>query len=93
MPGVPTFTEMDFPEVQASAWFGYFAPVKTPKPVLDKLRAEFLKAVNTREVRQQLLVNGMYPVGDGPEQLTRTLQADTARWAQVVKATNFKAAD
>ena len=93
MPGVPTFTEMGFPDVQASAWFGYFAPVKTPKPVLDKLRAEFMKAVNTREVRQQLLVNGMYPVGDGPEQLTRTLQADTARWAQVVKATNFKAAD
>ncbi len=93
MPGVPTFTELGYPAVQASAWFAYFAPVKTPKPILDKLRAEFMKAVNTREVRQQLLLNGMYPVGDDYQQLARTLQADTARWAKIVQAANFKAAD
>ena len=93
MPGVPTFTELGYAAVQASAWFAYFAPVKTPKPILDKLRAEFMKAVNTREVRQQLLVNGMYPVGDDYQQLARTLQADTARWAKIVQATNFKASD
>ena len=93
MPGVPTFAEQGLKDVVASAWFGYYAPAKTPKPVLDKLRAEFTKAVNSREVRQQLLVNGMYPVGDGPDALLKTMREDTARWAQVIKATGFKAAD
>ncbi len=93
MPGVPTFAEQGLKDVVASAWFGYYAPAKTPRPVLDKLRAEFTKAVNSREVRQQLLVNGMYPVGDGPDALLKTMREDTARWAQVIKATGFKAAD
>jgi tripartite-type tricarboxylate transporter receptor subunit TctC len=93
MPGTPTFAEQGYAEVMASAWFAYYAPAKTPKPVLDKLRAEFMKAVNSREVRQQLLVNGMYPVGDGPEALVKTMREDTQRWARVVKGTGFKATE
>ena len=93
MPGVPTFVELGYRDVVASAWFSYYAPRKTPRPVLDKLRAEFARAVNSREVRQQLLLNGMYPVGDGPEELARTMKLDTARWGQVVKATGFVATE
>jgi tripartite-type tricarboxylate transporter receptor subunit TctC len=93
MPSIPTFTELGYQDVIASAWFAYYAPARTPKPVLDRLRAEFARAVNTREVRQQLLLNGMYPVGDGPEALTRTMQEDSARWARIMKATNFVATD
>jgi tripartite-type tricarboxylate transporter receptor subunit TctC len=93
MPGVPTFVELGHRDVVASAWFSYYAPRKTPKPVLDKLRAEFARAVNSREVRQQLLLNGMYPVGDGPDELIKTMKLDTARWGQVVKATGFVATE
>lgn len=91
MPAIPTFVESGYKDVVASAWFSYYAPAKTPKQVLEKLRAEFAKAVNSREVRQQLLLNGMYPVGDGPEALTATMRADTERWARIMKATNFVA--
>jgi tripartite-type tricarboxylate transporter receptor subunit TctC len=93
MPAVPSFTELGLPDVVASAWFSYYAPAKTPKPVVDKLRAEFARAVNSREVRQQLIVNGMYPVGDGPEQLLKTMREDTERWGKIMKATNFVATD
>ncbi len=93
MPAVPTFVELGYPDVIAAAWFSYYAPAKTPKPVVDKLRAEFTKAVNSREVRQQLLVNGMYPVGDGPDVLLKTMREDTARWGKIMKATNFVATD
>ncbi len=89
LPSIPTFGEQGYKDVQASAWFSYYAPARTPKPVLDKLRAEFMKAVNSREVRQQLLLNGMYPVGDGPEAVHKTMREDTERWARVVKATGF----
>jgi tripartite-type tricarboxylate transporter receptor subunit TctC len=77
LPAVPSFVELGFPEVIATAWFAYFAPARTPPEVLALLRRELLRAVNTREVRQQLLLNGMYPVGDGPEALAQTLREDT----------------
>lgn len=93
MPAIPTFTEQGYKDVVASAWFSYYAPARTPQPIVDRLRAEFAKAVNSREVRQQLLVNGMYPVGDGPEALLQTMRDDTARWGRIMRATNFVATD
>jgi tripartite-type tricarboxylate transporter receptor subunit TctC len=93
MPQVPTFVELGYKEVQASAWFAYYAPARTPPAVVARLRSELLKAVNAREVRQQLLVNGMYPVGDGPEALLKTMQADTERWGRIIRATQFTAND
>lgn len=93
MPAIPTFVELGYKDVIAAAWFSYYAPAKTPKPVVDRLRAEFTRAVNSREVRQQLLFNGMYPVGDGPDVLLKTMREDTDRWAKIMKATNFVAAD
>ena len=93
MPAVPTFAELGYKDVIASAWFAYYAPARTPAPVVEKLRTELLKAVNSREVRQQLIVAGMYPVGDGPEALVRTMREDTERWARIMRATNFTASD
>lgn len=93
MPEIPTFVELGFKEVIASAWFSYYVPAKTPKPVVERLRSEFLKAVNSREVRQQLLLNGMYPVGDGPDALLKTMREDTERWGRIMKATNFVATE
>lgn len=93
MPVVPTFVELGYRDVVAAAWFSYYAPARTPQPVLEKLRAEFARAVNSREVRQQLLLNGMYPVGDAPEVLVKTMKDDTERWGRIMRATNFVATD
>ena len=93
MPALPSFVEGGYKDVVATAWFAYYAPLKTPKPVVDKLRAEFTRAVNSREVRQQLLANGMYPVADDAEALLKTMREDTARWGAIMKAVNFQAND
>jgi tripartite-type tricarboxylate transporter receptor subunit TctC len=93
MPSLPTFAEAGYKDVVAAAWFAYYAPRNTPQPIVDKLRAEFTRAVNAREVRQQLLQNGMYPVGDGPEALLKTMREDTARWGGIMRAVNFTAND
>jgi len=93
MPNLPSFAESGYKDVVATAWFAYYARLKTPQPIIDKLRAEFTRAVNTREVRQQLLQNGMYPVGDNSEALLKTMREDTARWAGIMKAVNFQAND
>lgn len=93
MPALPSFVEGGYKDVVATAWFAYYAPLKTPKPVVDKLRAEFTRAVNSREVRQQLLANGMYPIADDADTLLKTMREDTARWGAIMKAVNFQAND
>jgi tripartite-type tricarboxylate transporter receptor subunit TctC len=93
MPSLPTFVEGGYKDVVATAWFAFYAPAKTPKPIVDRLRAEFMRAVNSREVRQQLLQNGMYPTGDNAEALVKTMREDTARWSTIMKAVNFQAND
>ena len=93
MPALPSFVEGGYKDVVATAWFAYYAPLKTPRPVVDKLRAEFTRAVNAREVRQQLLANGMYPIADDAETLRKTMREDTARWGAIMKAVNFQAND
>ncbi len=91
LPDVPTMAEQGFPKLQASAWFSYLAPAKTPHAVLQRLNAEFNKAIVARDVRQQLLAAGMYPVGGTPAELTRKIKEDSAQWSRVVKATGFVA--
>lgn len=91
MPNLPTFVEAGYKEVVATAWFAYYAPLKTPAPVVERLRAEFTRAVNKREVRQLLLQNGMYPVADDGAALLKTMREDTARWTAIMKAVNFQA--
>lgn len=93
MPNLPSFVEAGYKEVVATAWFAYYAPLRTPQATIERLRAEFTRAVNAREVRQLLLQNGMYPVADGHEALLRTMREDTARWAGIMKAVNFQAND
>lgn len=93
MPDRPTFVEAGYRDVVATAWFAYYAPLKTPAGTVERLRAEFTRAVNTREVRQLLLQNGMVPVADGPQALLRTMREDTARWTGIMRAVNFQATD
>jgi tripartite-type tricarboxylate transporter receptor subunit TctC len=91
LPDVPTFVELGFPKVNATAWFSYLAPAKTPKAVVDRLNSEFNRAINSREVRQQLLGAGMYPVGGTRAELTQKIRDDSAQWARVIKSTGFVA--
>ena len=93
MPSVPTLVGLGYKDVIATAWFAYYAPAKTPPAIVERLRAEFLRAVNSRELRTQLLINGMYPVGDGADVLLKTMRDDTDRWGRIMRATNFSASD
>lgn len=93
MPDRPTFVEAGYRDVVATAWFAYYAPSKTPAPVVARLRAEFTRALNTRAVRQTLLHNGMVPLADGPEILLRTMREDTERWTNIMRAVGFQATD
>jgi tripartite-type tricarboxylate transporter receptor subunit TctC len=85
MPDVPTLKELGI-DVVAHAWWGILAPAGTPKPIIDKLHAELVKAIKLPEVNKILTeTQGMDVVALSPEATQKFIVDAIARWGRVVK--------
>jgi tripartite-type tricarboxylate transporter receptor subunit TctC len=91
LPNVPTAIEAGMPKLDATSWFGVFAPAKTPKPIIDKLTAEIAKVMATPAFKQKASELGATADYMNPQQLTDYSTAELARWAQVVKTAKVEA--
>jgi tripartite-type tricarboxylate transporter receptor subunit TctC len=89
LPNVPTSKEAGLPDWQASAWNALFAPKGTAKPILDKLNAAVVKALDDENVRKRLLELGSeIPTKEQrtPQALADLVKSETERWGTVIKA-------
>lgn len=91
VPTVPTVAEAGVPGYEVTVWYGILATGRTPKPIVDKLNAEIVKALQSADVRQQLTGLGLDPVGSSPEEFGAKVRAEIAQWAKVVKQAGIKA--
>ena len=89
-PDIPTVAESGVPGYDVTAFYGLSAPVKTPKPILDRLHAEAVRAINAPDIREKLQSLGADPVGNTPEQYAAFMQAEIAKWGKVIKAAGIK---
>ncbi len=85
LPDVPTMMESGLPGFEATAWYCMVAPAGTPRPIIDKVRAALVKAMETRQVRQRLLDEGAAPESSTPEELGAFIRAEMEKWARAVK--------
>jgi tripartite-type tricarboxylate transporter receptor subunit TctC len=90
LPEVPTFAELGYPGVAVSLWYGLLAPAGTPQPVLDRLNRETVKALNAPEVREKLLAQGAEPMPGSAQAFASFMQAESAKWAPVVRQAGVK---
>jgi tripartite-type tricarboxylate transporter receptor subunit TctC len=90
LPDVPTFNELGVKGVEAMGWFGFFAPAKTPKPVVDALNRAINGALRSPEVVAKLSGVGMDPATGSADDFAKTVASDYAKWGPVVKASGFK---
>lgn len=84
LPDTPTMIESGYP-IDVTAWYGFCAPAGVPKPILDKLNADMVKALNSPDVRQRLEELGLDVEPQTPEQFAALIKSETAKWAKVVK--------
>jgi len=89
MPDVPTFAEAGTP-LDVQVWIGIAAPAGTPAPVVERLNAEFNKALASPEVKAKFASLGVDPVGGSSAEFTQYVKADVERWAKIIKAANIK---
>ena len=89
-PDVPTVAESGLPGYEAVAWYGVFAPEGTPRDVVMRLNSEIVKIVNAPDVRELFLKQGAQSYATTPDEFTKVVQRDIAKWAKVVKASGAK---
>ncbi|HZQ00890.1 MAG TPA: tripartite tricarboxylate transporter substrate binding protein [Reyranella sp.] len=83
-PDLPTVAEQGYPGFEALSWFGILAPRGTPRPILDKIQAATLKALDDPELKPKFAALGLEPVGGTPDEMKATMERDIPKWAKVI---------
>jgi tripartite-type tricarboxylate transporter receptor subunit TctC len=90
-PDIPTAIEAGLPGMVAANFNGLFARAGTPKSVLDRITELTRKMMADEEVQKSLIASGFEPTPEsGPEQASRMVADELARWVPIIKATGFK---
>jgi len=90
-PDIPTARELGYPEIEASSWYGLFAPAGTPAEIIQRLNAEVVALSKSPEYRAQLQVYGQEAISGTPAQLAQHVRTEYQKWARVIKSANIKA--
>jgi tripartite-type tricarboxylate transporter receptor subunit TctC len=95
LPEFPTIAEAGIPGFQTLQWSGMFAPAGTPRPIIDRLNKEVVAILRDPAFRKQMTDAGFDPVqGENtPERWRAHIDAEVAKWSDIVKRTGLKAAD
>jgi tripartite-type tricarboxylate transporter receptor subunit TctC len=89
LPDMPTVAET-LPKFEATIWLGLMAPKGTPAEVVNKLNAEVRKIVNNPEVKAAWAKQGAVPMSMTVSEFDQYLNADIAKWANIVKISGAK---
>ena len=90
VPNVPTIVEAGLPDVQGITFNGLFAPKGTPPAVIDKLSTVIRAALEKKEVVAKLSALGSEARGSTPQEFTKFLADETAKWTDVMQRANIK---
>jgi tripartite-type tricarboxylate transporter receptor subunit TctC len=90
-PQLPTVAESGVPGFEAYEWNGLFAPAGTPAPVLERLEKETRAALASPDLQERLAALGVQAVGSSSAEFQRFIQAESAKWAKVVKTSGIHA--
>jgi tripartite-type tricarboxylate transporter receptor subunit TctC len=85
-PDVPTIAESGLPGYEVVSWYGLIGPAGIPAPIVGRLNAEATKAAQSAGFRGRMEPLGFDIVTAAPEKMVEMLQADSARWAALIKA-------
>jgi tripartite-type tricarboxylate transporter receptor subunit TctC len=85
-PDVPTFRELGYPDLVAATWFGLSGPAKLSSAISHRLNAAILDVMHESDVHKQLAQDGVEIRFLSPEEFTKFVQNETARWAPLAKS-------
>jgi tripartite-type tricarboxylate transporter receptor subunit TctC len=84
IPDIPTVAEAGVPGYETGSWYGIVAPVKTPRPVIERLSREIATATRSAEISGRLVDEAVIPIGSTAEEFDAHIRRELARWAKVI---------
>ncbi len=89
-PDLPTVASAGVPGYEWVAMIGFFAPAKTPKPVVDVVHRELARALMQSDVRERLMISGVEVAANTPEEFTAMIKTDIARTGKLIREAGIK---
>lgn len=89
-PDVPTVAESGYPGFEALSWSGMSVAAGTPKPIADRLEAEFAKIMASPAIKQRMDQNGFVIPVQGSRHYTSFVKSEHDRWVRVIKTAGIK---
>lgn len=90
-PNVATFNELGIKDVEVDLWYAFFAPSKTPSPVVNRLNTEIAAILKLPEVSDLLKRAGMDASASTTDELTQLVGKDYPRWGEVIRRNGITA--
>ncbi|MGE0796825.1 MAG: Bug family tripartite tricarboxylate transporter substrate binding protein [Lautropia sp.] len=90
LPGIATFREQGYPDLEIYIWAALVAPAGTPDPVIARLNQAFVQALRSPEIIEKWRAMDFQPLPSTPEEFARFAAGDSKRWAEAVRISGFK---
>ncbi len=90
LPDVPTVAEQGYPGFETSQWYGLSVPSGTPRPIIERLNAAANHALRSKTVGEKFTADNAVFTAGSPEDYTKFIAEEQARWANVVKQSGLK---
>jgi tripartite-type tricarboxylate transporter receptor subunit TctC len=89
-PEVKTIAEQGFPGYESVAWWGVFAPAKTPPEIVKAMNDALATVLADPAVREKLTLQGMEIIASKPDELAKFVDVEIDRWAKVIRDNKIK---
>ena len=89
LPDVPTLAET-IPGFEIVNWYGLMVPATTPRPIVQRLNSEIVKALRDPDMMSRLVENGALPLVSTVEEYETYLRSEMERWSKVIKSAGVK---
>lgn len=90
MPEIPTIAESGLPGFEYTSWHAILAPARTPEPIVKRLHADLVKALNQADVKERFASQGLDTVGSTPDDFRKLIREDTLKQAKLIKEVGIK---
>ena len=89
-PEIPTVAESGLPGFAVYGWYGFAAPARTPRAIINRLHSEVAKIAQNPKMKARLAGQGLELVGSSPEEFDAFIRAELTKWSAVLKAAGLK---
>lgn len=89
-PQAPTLRDQGLKRVVAAGWYGFMAPAATPRPIVERLQAEVIRALADPEVKEKLLKLGLEAHGRTGAEFQAFIDEETRKWSEIIREVGLK---